>query len=200
MKKLVYGVGISEKGEFAGYSSVGGKSVATKEYELWRGMLTRCYNEKFQQNYPTYVGCSVSEGFKYFQRFAKWCNTQNGFGVQGYHLDKDILVRGNKVYSEDICVFVPGNINNLLIKRGAVRGDCPIGVTFRKKHQKYQAQCSDGNGNMKYLGYFPTPNSAFQAYKTFKEALIKRLALEYRDTIDPRVYEALMQYEVNIND
>ncbi len=200
MKKLVYGVGVSEAGMFARSFRVNGKKVRTKEYQLWHNMLKRCYSEGHQQYRQTYTGCSVSEGFKNFQHFAEWCQTQIGFGLDGYHLDKDILQRGNKVYSEDTCVFVLHNINSLLIKRDALRGNYPIGVSWKHSKQKYRAQCNDGTGNQVHLGLFTTPEAAFEAYKPFKEALIKRIATEYKDILDPRVYTALMAYEVSIDD
>jgi hypothetical protein len=52
----------------------------------------------------------------------------------------------------------------------------------------------------KYLGRFVTPEEAFQVYKQAKEAYIKEVAELYKDQIDIRVYEALMKYEVDIND
>ncbi len=199
MGKLIYGVGVYEKGEFKSGSMVGGKWVITKEYNLWRDMLKRCYSEECHQKYPTYSGCSVSEDFKYFQRFAKWCQSQIGFGEHSYQLDKDILYRGNKVYSEDVCVFVHSNINSLLTKHDAARGGCPIGVHWYRRDQNYMAQCCIG-GVRKNLGYFSTPEAAHNAYKVFKEAAIKRLANEYQPFIDPRVYSALVNYTVSITD
>ena len=58
----------------------------------------------------------------------------------------------------------------------------------------------DRDGKKRFLGCFNTPQEAFQAYKTFKEALIKEVANEYKEQLDSRVYEALMNYEVNEND
>ncbi len=200
MSKLIHGVGISEDGEFKRYNRVGGKYVGTREYKLWVSMLQRCYSDECQKKHPTYVGCTVSEDFKYFQKFAKWCQSQVGFGLEGYHIDKDVLFLGNKIYSEDSCVFVPSNINALLTKREAQRGEFPVGVSWIKNAQKYLARCSDGSGKQKRLGRFTTPEEAFVTYKTFKEALIKQLANKYQSVIDTRVYEALMAYTVSIND
>ncbi len=200
MGKLVYGVGISEAGEFKRTAYIDGKKIATKQYDLWYSMIQRCYSEKFQQRCPTYAGCSVSEDFKYFQKFAKWCQKQVGFGLYGYQLDKDILFRGNKQYSETSCVFVPLSINSLLLKRDASRGEFPIGVSWHKRSQQYRAQCADGTGGQIHIGCFTTVEGAFIAYKTHKEAFIKRLALEYRGVLDYRVFDALMNYEVSIND
>ena len=45
-----------------------------------------------------------------------------------------------------------------------------------------------------------TPEEAFLAYKKDKEAYIKDVANKWKDKIDPRAYEALMNYEVEITD
>ena len=51
-----------------------------------------------------------------------------------------------------------------------------------------------------YLGVFETPKQAFQVYKQAKEDYIKEVAEEYKGKIDNRLYEALMNYEVEIDD
>lgn len=192
MEKLVYGVGINDRSCPA---AVNGKSV--KEYSLWTSMLERCYSVKFHTTQPAYLGCKVSDNFKHYTYFFEWCQTQIGFGNVDFQLDKDLLHKGNKIYSEDNCIFIPKHINGLIIKRHSDRGLLPIGVT---KHGKnYKAQCSY-NGKGKALGTFTTPELAFQAYKTFKESHIKELAEKYKDTIDSRAYQALMNYEVHIDD
>ena len=200
MGKLVYGVGISEKGEFKRSEVVDGKWVVTKEYRLWAHMLERCYSDECHHRQPTYARCAVSDNFKNFQWFAKWCQSQIGFGMQGYQLDKDILVQGNNIYSEDTCVFVPRRINLLLTKSDATRGIYPVGVAWKQANKKYVARCNDGSGKQKQLGYFLTPEDAFYNYKTVKEALIKSLADEYKGILDHRVFTALMAYTVDIND
>lgn len=193
-KKLVQGVG---KYIFGNHSCrVAGK--ATKEYRLWEKMLERCYSEKLHKRMPTYLGCSVSEDFKDFQGFAEWVNKQVGFNVDGFQLDKDLLQRGNKVYGEDTCLFIPALLNTLLVKSDAIRGDCPIGVYNLKG--VFVAKMKVGLGEAQYLGSFPTPEAAFAAYKLAKESFIKQRANEYRDQIDPRAYAALMAYEILITD
>ena len=113
-------------------------------------------------------------------------------------LDKDILNKGNKVYSPDTCVYVPQSINSLFTKSDKVRGEYPIGVY--KQKDKYVAQLNKGNGKQIYLGSYSTPEEAFQAYKQAKEEYIKEVANEYKDKIPYRLYEALMNYEVEIDD
>lgn len=196
MGKLVCGVGKYEKGEFVSW--VGGEQ--TKEYHLWSDMLRRCYSDKFQAKWTTYIGCSVSDNFKNFQYFAKWCQNQIGFGLAGYQIDKDLVIKGNKVYSEDTCFFVPMELNSLLTKCDAIRGEYPIGVDFNRACGKFRAHCNDGSGEKKYLGSFTAAEAAFKAYKIFKEALAARLAIKYSGLVDQQVIEALNSYLVEITD
>ena len=189
----VFGVGI------IGNEQVKIDGKYTKDYQLWNNMLRRCYDEKYSNKYTTYKDCEVSDNFKYLPYFEEWCSKQTGFYQEGWHLDKDILVRGNKVYSENTCCFVPAEINRLFIKSDAARGDLPIGVNYHKASRKFVAQVSRFKEDI-YLGCFNTPDEAFNAYKEAKEAYIKEVAEKWKDQIDPRVYEALMKYRVEITD
>ena len=174
--------------------------VLTKEYEIWTGMLERCYSEKCQKKQPTYEGCEVSDNFKYYEYFYEWCNKQIGFGNECWQLDKDLLTKGNKVYSENSCVFIPSDINLLLTKRTASRGEYLIGICWDKRYKAFKAQINKNNEGKKHLGYFNTELEAFNAYKEAKETYIKEQANKWKDKIDERAYNALMKYEVNITD
>jgi hypothetical protein len=114
-------------------------------------------------------------------------------------LDKDILFKGNKIYSPETCVFVPSDINILFTKTNAKRGDFPIGVTYNKKVGKYQSRCNV-NSKLIHIDFFNTPEEAFFAYKIFKEKLIKHIANKYKDKIPNNLYEAMLRYEVEITD
>lgn len=145
---------------------------------------------------PTYRGCS--SGFASFHEFCEWCQHQVGYD-KGFHLDKDLLIKGNKVYSAETCVFLPRDLNNLLAKSDATRGHLPIGVTIERNSVKYRATLKSlGSGS--YLGLFTTVESAFSAYKKAKEDFVKEQANKWRDQIDSRAYEALMNYTVEITD
>ena len=172
----------------------------TKEYNLWQSMLQRCYSDAYQKKYPTYEGCEVSDNFKSYEYFYEWCHKQIGFSNQGWQLDKDLLIKGNKVYSESTCVFIPSEINSLLIKSTASRGDHLIGVCWNKTNKAFKAQVSKNKGEQEHLGYFKTEIEAFNAYKKAKEAFIKEQAEKWKGKIDDRAYEALMDYTVNIDD
>ena len=174
--------------------------VKTKEYVLWCDMLKRCYSNDFKKKRPTYEGCEVSENFKSYEYFYKWCHKQIGFGVEGWQLDKDLLIKGNKVYSESTCVFLPQEINSLLIKRTSLRGKCLIGVYWHKKGKAFASMVSKNKGGREYLGLFNTELEAFKAYKTAKESFVKEQAEKRKWQIDPRAYEALMNYTVEITD
>ena len=191
----VYGVGVLG----AKYpSTING--VLTKGYTLWCNMLKRCYSDTYQKKQPTYVGCEVSENFKSYEYFYEWCNEQIGFGNEGWHLDKDLLVKGNKIYSENTCVFIPAEINKVLTKRTASRGEHLIGVSWDNTNKVFVARVNKNKGNQERLGLFNTELEAFNVYKKAKEAFVKEQANKWKDQIDERVYIALMNYEVNIDD
>ena len=191
----VYGVGITGT-KYPTYEG----GAQTKEYVLWNGMLERCYSTMFKKKCPTYEGCEVSDKFKSYEYFYDWCNKQIGFFFFFWHLDKDLLVKGNKVYSEDSCVFIHREINLLLTKSTASRGEHLIGVCWHKKDKAFIAQVNKSKGGREWLGSFKTELEAFNAYKQAKEAFIKEQAEIYKGRVDQRVYEALMKYTVEITD
>ena len=174
--------------------------VLTKQYGLWVNMLQRCYSNTHQKKYPTYIGCEVSNNFKSYEYFYEWCNKQVGFSSEGWHLDKDLLIKGNKVYNENVCVFIPQDINLLLTKCTASRGEHLIGVSWCKRNKAFKATVSKNKGKQKNLGLFKTELEAFNAYKQAKEAFIKERANNWRGKIDDRAYKALMSYTVEITD
>ena len=182
--------------------SEGGRNA--KEYTLWQSMLERCYSEKYQKKQPTYEGCEVSDNFKSFEYFYEWCYKQIGFDNDGngnpFQLDKDLLIKGNKVYSENSCVFIPREINSLLTKRTALRGEHLIGVCWSNTNKAFMAQVRKNKGKSEHLGFFNTEIEAFNAYKVAKESFIKEQAEKWKSQIDERAYEALMSYTVEITD
>lgn len=192
----LFGVGFIGKGRFKTRDENG---KPTKCYATWRNMLQRCYDPKFHEKYPTYKGCRVCKEWWNFQVFAEWYYS-HFYELENkmMSLDKDIIKKGNKVYSPNTCVFVPHSINTLFVKSNKVRGEYYIGVY--KNGNKFEAQLSKGNGKQIPLGLYDTPEEAFLTYKQAKEAYIKEVAEEYKGKIDPRAYEALMKYEVEITD
>ena len=191
----VHGIGVTG----TKYQSTS-NGVETKEYMLWQNMLKRCYSDKYQKKYPTYECCGVSDNFKSYEYFYEWCHKQIGFGNKGWHLDKDLLTKGNKVYSENTCVFIPKEINLVLTKSDKKRGEHPIGVSWCKKANAFKASVNKNKGKSEHLGFFKTELEAFNAYKVAKESFVKEQAEKWKDKIDERAYKALMDYEVSIDD
>ena len=197
--KLVQGIG-TKGTEYPTIES----NKKLKEYILWCNMLLRC-KEKYWNRHPSYAGTTCSENFKSYSYFYRWCQEQIGFNDKSekgrsWCLDKDLLVKGNKAYSENTCVFIPHRVNCLLIKQDSTRGGYPIGVYWKKKNNQFCVQCADGSGSQKYLGLFTNYSEAFKVYKDFKEKHIKSLAEEHKHQLDPRAYEALMNYQVQETD
>lgn len=174
--RSVLGVGIND---CPTSSWINGKP--TKVYVLWRNMLARCYSANSLKRQASYIGCYVAEDWHLLSNFTQWFKANY---IEGWHLDKDILIAGNRVYGPETCVFVPRALNQLLTDGGAARGDYPLGVTFDKASQKYRAQVRILTVNH-YLGSFTTPLEAHRVYQ-----LAKATAIESAETRDPRVRSA----------
>jgi len=163
--KIVCGVGINDSA-----SPVCHKGFANREYTTWCGMLMRCYSTPYQRKYPTYVGCAVCEEWLIFSNFQAWHRTNY---KDGFELDKDLLVQGNKIYSPQTCRFVPHYINSLFLCSASRRGRYPVGVTCIGN--KYQAACRTPQGEM-LTKRFDTVDEASYWYKTTKTRIVKEQA------------------------
>ena len=193
----VYGVGIVG---IRYNTKVDGKHAI--EYGTWKNMLRRCYSEKCRHKFQSYDDCTVSENFKKYSYFYEWVNKQVGFNSVDdmgniFQLDKDLLSKGNKIYSENTCVFLPLEINIALVIKDSEHKKFHVGV--RKNRNKYEVICCI-NSKSTYLGIYNTEIEAFNAYKQAKESYLKELATKWKDKIDTRAYNALMEYQVEITD
>lgn len=192
-QKKVFGVGIYEKGVHIG--SIDG--VTTRSYRLWSDMLRRCDpNGLYQIKNPSYQGCSVHPAFIRFQDFAEWCQTQIGFSNPDFQLDKDILHHGNKLYGPDTCVFVPKSINVVFTFNQTTNSPYPAGVTRVVAKSRFKASINVDGGRV-FLGYYNTSDEAYDAYKVAKVADIHRHAELWKNQIDLRVYESMINYRIN---
>ena len=199
MGKLVYGVGVYEKGKYK--CSIDGKT--TREYLLWNNMLERCYSEEKQKKCPTYIGCSVDPRWHDFQTFAENINNMIGFNNKEsskyWCLDKDILKPNNKVYSKENCCFVPHSLNCFFTNNRSDKGDLPIGVSFNKISNNYKSTIRK-YGDQISLGSYITINQAEQAYNQARISYAKELAIKYAGKVDPRVIGRLyMHTEKGLN-
>lgn len=177
VRKLIRGIGIND----ADY--VTQKNITVNEngqqktiywkcpfYNVWRGVIERCYSDDFKLKHPTYKDCTVCDEWLTFSNFRKWMETQDW---EGNTIDKDILFFGNKHYSPETCVFVPHDINCILkTQRGNSGGVLPIGVTEKKdrlvgRSKRYQGLLRV-NKKQRSLGYFHSPIEAHSVWQLEK--------------------------------
>jgi hypothetical protein len=156
-------------------------------------MLQRCYDNKLHKRHPSYRDCEVCEEWLNFQNFAKWFNENN---IEGCQLDKDLLIKDNKLYSPETCCFIPQEINLSLIKPMSKR-ELPLGVYRHSNkfvtHIKY-------NKISKYIDIFSTIEEAANCYRIEKKKQLRGLAEKYKDTISDNTYKALLNYKIYSND
>ncbi len=181
--KTICGVGYIGVGEY----QTGTKTKHTEEYQNWTCMIRRCYDESLKDRYSAYYGdCIVCEEWHCFQTFAKWWNDNiYRVGTERMHLDKDILVRGNRIYSPKTCLIVPQRIN-MLFKKKPNKYGLPSGIKPRV-NGKFEAQYRHES-----LGVYDTLEQATTAHDTKRTESIVEIAKEYRHTIPNRLYEALV--------
>jgi len=181
-RKPICGIGINDA-DYVVQPTVNGKPLICPVYMKWNSMLQRCYSEKCQEKHPTYIGCSVSEEWLLFSNFSTWMLTQDYVGME---LDKDIKIKGNKLYSPNTCLFIPRALNSLLNDSAAKRGLYQVGVCFNKRRNKFIAQINY-SCKLKHLGYFSSEIAASQVYQTARTAKIQQL-------INDNVYPMATQY------
>ena len=209
MSPTVYGVGFlgKEQRDFV----LGAKHEMAMD--AWRHILRRCYCPNFQAKHPAYVGCSVDERWHNFSVFEAWILSKDQFNFSDdnklssrWNIDKDILVKGNKIYSPETCCLVPQEVNSLLAApnaKGKVTG-LPLGVHLACQQKngvvRYSSKVNTGNRNSNHLGTYDTVEEAFQAYKKAKETYIKEVAERWKGKIDDKVYKALLEWKIEITD
>lgn len=187
-KKSIFGIGINDS-RYEKRKKVNGEYVLCPYYRIWVGMFKRCYSKNFQEKYPTYIGCTVCDGWVYFSAFKDWMMKQD---YKGKHLDKDLMIQGNKVYSPSTCLFVSQKINNLLKPNNSIRGRYKLGVSFSVSAKRLQADCKNGNGSPVHLGYFYNEDDAHLAYCNYKYELIASIAATQEDPLRT----ALLNYKI----
>jgi hypothetical protein len=196
-EKLVSGVGFNDLIDQPVY--IGG--VLDYTYQLWKGMIDRCYSSGALSRCPTYSGCKVSEEFLTYSTFKKFVTGLKGFGCRDvlgrrYQMDKDLLGDG-RTYSRDTICFVPQMVNKFLTDSRSARGDLPIGVSRGRKVGMFYSYVSV-SGKRVHLGTFRDPVAAFECYKAHKEGLARKIALEVEGLVDERVVDSLKDYHVKM--
>src|SRR5690606_12269544 len=140
-----------------------------RAYSVWKGILARCYSKRTRLN-KSYEGCTISKEWMNYQNFAEWYKKQPNNDKTNYQIDKDLLVKGNKVYCKDTCCLLPSRLNGLLSSLDYKNSKCIIneGKTFR-------VLCCDEFGIRKTVGRFKDKSEADEAYRTFKKPCYRQL-------------------------
>ena len=193
--QLIHGIGVNDL-DYVAQKNKRDKSGKLRVvwrcpyYSRWVAVLLRTNSEEFKIKNPNYSECTLDDRWKYLSNFKSWMETQDW---EGKHLDKDLLIPGNKVYGPDTCIFVSRKVNNFIMENRRSRGDNPIGVCYHKDRHKHQATCGSIDEGYTYLGLYDTPEEAHKVWLDFK--LSQAYILAERQT-DPRVAKALIdRYE-----
>ena len=155
-------------------------------YEIWHSILQRTVDEKYKLLNKAYKDASICDEWLLLSNFKAWFDE---YYVEGYCIDKDLLGLKSKVYSPDTCCFLPAEIN-AAITREKFERELPIGVMRYK--DRFKAVC-----RLKYLGIFDTVEEAKTAYLKEKKKRITELANKWKDKIEPRAYDALINLDVD---
>ena len=163
-------------------------------YLKWRAMINRCYNDTIHKNQPTYIECTVCEEWLNYSNFKKWFET-NYYNVDNERmdLDKDILVKDNKVYSPETCIFVPHSIN-VFFSSSKPKNGRKFAAIY-KQNNKFFVQIKYID-KLYYLGNYNTIDEAFKVYKKEKEKIAKEIANKYKNMIPDKLYNILINFKV----
>lgn len=133
-----------------------------------------------------YLDVTISDEFKDAQKFCDWVVQQPGWG-QGYTLEKDLLIEGNREYRAEACVFVPFRVNQAIIRRTAKS-------VVKKVQDGWSVTCHVNNLKI-FLGTYPTQDEAYHVYGKYQGDYIKSLANFYKNSISEVAYQALIGWE-----
>jgi len=111
LAKSVHGVGCIGAGIYRS---------KTKAYGAWRAMLSRCYNPK-DECHRWYKDCTVCDEWLNFQNYAEWYYKNRPIDDQSYHVDKDIKVKGNRIYSPETCIIIK-SVENIIYRKASSGG------------------------------------------------------------------------------
>lgn len=165
-----------------------------KKVTMWNNMYARCYSDNYHERSPQYIGCSIcDEWLDDRESFYNWVDENYyTYGDEQIDLDKDILVKGNKVYSPDTCIFAPHSINTYFEN-----------LTREPKYletlDKWKAEIWI-EGKTINLGYYDTEEKAKQIFIRHKEATILAKADIYKDGIPRDLYNAMVDWKIELAD
>lgn len=169
---------------------VDGERVMCPAYSRWVEVMRRCLCQEHKKKNKTYMDVTIHDDWVSFMKFREWWLDNS---VEGWHIDKDILVVGNRVYGPDTCIFVPRWLNNFIETRAGARNGVMIGACYHKDLGKYAGRCSNPiTGKGEHLGLFVSEIDAHMAWLKRKLDLA-RLLKPSMDDIDERIYPNVVE-------
>ncbi|AUR87223.1 HNH endonuclease [Vibrio phage 1.097.O._10N.286.49.B3] len=113
-------------------------------YTRWTGMMRRCY----KGTDPTYADCSVVPEWHDYEVFAEWFYQQDW---EGKELDKDSLIKGNRVYGPDTCTLLTKQENLIPTNTGNYSNNTSgyKGIGWHKPKGMWRVRVAQ-----KHVGYF----------------------------------------------
>lgn len=170
--KILYGVAINDS-DYVTSPTVGGVRVKCPFYAKWSSMIRRCYSDNHLKTHPSYEGCKVCDEWLVFSSFKRWMERQDWSSKE---LDKDLLIKGNKVYSPDACCFLSQSVNSFIIDGSSRRGLLKLGVTAERG--LFKAHCRNPFKNKtENLGRFKTEDEAHEAWRKRKLQIAEQISI-----------------------
>ena len=186
-KPSLFNIGFCGFGEYKVTigSRPNGSSINSPAYEVWRGILRRCYDPAWKQ-YHTYGGSGVhvDKDWHNFQNFAKWYYTELDKMPKSldttFDVDKDL--KGGKCYSEDNCILVPYKLNNFLQNMNYSSG---MGYIKKCKKNPYNKITTTVSllGKQVYIGLFSNQEEVDKSYNIAKNYVNRKVASEYKKLV-----------------
>ena len=160
-------------------------SEKTKIDKIWRHVNTR---KRLTKRY--YEGYTVSSEWRNnFDNFYNWYISQPYYAYKHkfkLNVDKDLLISGNKHYSEETCVLLPRYINAYLNTLKNSKG-----YYFRVKRTRPWYTDFKVKGKRKLKKYFKTKEEARLTYLIFKIKDAERVQKTFKTKeIDIRIHNA----------
>lgn len=159
-------------------------------FGAWTNMIKRCYAEHLRHKHLAYTNCTMCDEWHNYQNFRSWYDT-NYYDIREgrMHIDKDVMVKDNKVYSPETCIFLPQRINMIFMKKNRMIIDADLPTGLRRTVVGFSATY-----NTKWLGNFKTLKEALYYYNIEKQIHINKVAEEYRGRIPDFIYYALLNW------
>lgn len=183
--KSIFGIGYIGDGKYM--TQVDGKKQLV--YQVWVSMIERCCVEEKRDKHKAYEKSELCLEWHNYQNFAEWFeNNSYDIGNERLHLDKDIMYKGNTIYSPYHCILVPQIINEQFKSHSGreKKIDTDLPYTIRRTATGYSATYRG-----KTLGIYKTVDECISVYLSKKKEYLNELVDRY-DTMPNYIKEIIL--------